>query len=112
MALPVATTTIAVERSTQDGTLDAIDGVTFSQLASGIRAVIGSPSGAETVTGSSSSTVTARLNCDPTDLKHGDRVYDEQTAITYEVSWTARRLGLGVDHVVADLLVVTDRAAA
>ncbi len=45
MAVPVATTTITVERSSQDGTMDAIDlsEAVWSVIASGVRAVIGSP---------------------------------------------------------------------
>lgn len=114
MTIPVHTTTIAVERSTQDGTLDAFDlaDATWSTIATGIRAVIGSPSGSETVAGGSSEVQTWRLTCDPTDLRHGDRVYDETLAVTYEVTTSARRLGLGVDHTVAELLVVNDRAVA
>lgn len=107
MSLPVATTTITVERGTGG---DAYDGQTFSTVHSGVRAVIGSPSGAETNQGGSSEQQTARLNCDPIDLRHTDRVTDDQTAITYEVTFAARRLGLGLDHTVADLLVVNDRA--
>lgn len=114
MSIPVATTTITVERSSQDGTMDAFDlaDAVWSVIASGVRAVIGSPSGTETVAGGSSEERTVRLNCDPTDLRHGDRVYDESTAITYEVTTTARRLGFGIDHTTADLLVVVDRTAA
>ena len=47
MSIPVATTTITVERSSQDGTMDAFDlaDAVWSVIASGVRAVIGSPSG-------------------------------------------------------------------
>lgn len=113
MSLPTATTTISVLRQTQPGTLDAIDlaSVVWSTVSAGVRAVLGSPSGSETVTAGSSETVTARLACDPVSVRHGDRIYDEQTATTWDVTWTARRYGLGLDHVVAELVVVHDRAA-
>jgi hypothetical protein len=107
MSVPVATTTITIERPTGG---DAYDGVSYATYRTGVRAVIGSPSGAEINAGGSSQQVSARLNCDPVDLAHTDRVTDEKTGITYEVLWTARRLGFGVDHTVADLLVITDRA--
>jgi hypothetical protein len=114
MSIPVATTTISVLRSDQDGTKDAIDlaSSTWSPVFSGIRAVIGSPAGGETNAGGSSEQVAARLNCDPITLRHTDRVLDDPTGVLYEVTWTARRFGLGLDHTVADLILVTDRADA
>lgn len=111
MSLPLATTRITVRRSDQDGTKDAFDGVTFTDYRTGIRAVIGSISGSETATSGESSTVTARLDCDPVDLRHSDQVYDEQTGLTWEVTFTAERTGFGLDHTVADLLLVVDRTA-
>ncbi len=108
MSLPVSTTTITVLRASGSG--DAYDGVSYSTWLSGVRAVIGSPGGTEVNTGGSSQQMTARLNCDPILLKHTDRVRDDQTGITYEVLTTARRLGVGLDHTVADLMVITDRA--
>lgn len=111
MTLPFNTTTISVQRSNQDGTKDAYDGVTYSAVLSGVRAVIGSPSGAETNAGGSSEDVSARLDCDPIDLRHDDRVTDEQTGETWLVTWTRRRIGLGLDHCVAELRVITDRVS-
>lgn len=111
MAIPVSTTTITVERSDQDGTKDAYDGVSYSTVYSGVRAVIGSPGGAETNEGGSSEDVSARLNCDPITLRHDDRVIDEQTGETWLVTWTRRRIGFGLDHVVAQLRAITDRVS-
>jgi len=108
--IPIATTTIAVLRSDQDGTQDAIDGVTLSTLATGVRAVIGSDSGTETNAGGSSEQVSARLDCDPTDLRHVDQVTDEATGETWHVTWVRRRRGMGLDHMEAGLLAITDRA--
>jgi hypothetical protein len=108
MSLPVSTTTITVARGDASG--DGYDGQTFRTVYRGVRAVIGSPSGSEVNAGGSSMQMTARLNCDPIDLQHTDRVTDDQTHITYEVTTVARRLGMGIDHTVADLLVITDRA--
>ncbi len=107
--LPIATTTITVQRSNQDGTRDDYDGVTYSTITTGVRAVISEPGGTETVRGGTSETLSARLNCDPIDLRHDDRVIDETTNETWEVTWARRRYGLGLDHTVADLLAITDR---
>lgn len=109
--IPLSTNTISVLRSDQDGTKDDYDGVTYSTLATGVRAVISSPSGSETNAGGSSEQVSFRLNCDPTDLRHDDRIVDEATGDIYMVTWTRRRVGLGLDHTVADLLRVTDRVS-
>lgn len=112
MSIPLNTTTITVRRSNQDGTLDAIDGVTYTTLKSGIRAVISSPSGAETNAGGSSEDTTASLACDVTDIRHTDRILDETTGETWEVSWARLRAGLGLDHMTAGLRSITDRVDA
>lgn len=109
MALPLFTTTITVERP---GSGDAMDAPDYDTIESGVRAVIGSPSGVESVASGSSEQVTARLDCDVCDLAHGDRVTDDATGETWQVSWVRRRYGLGLDHLVGELLAVTDRAAA
>lgn len=109
MTLPFATTTITVLRSDQDGTIDDYTGVTYSPLVTGVRAVVGAPGGVETNRGGSSEDVTWRLNCDVTDLRHDDRVLDETTDETFEVVWVRRRVGLGLDHMVADLRTISDR---
>lgn len=108
MGLPISTTTITVARL---GTGDAMDAPDFETLTTGVPAVIGSPSGVETVASGSSEQVTARLDCDPCDLRHGDRVTDAATGDVWEVTWIRRRVGLGLDHMVGELLAVTDRAA-
>lgn len=111
MTIPISTTTVSVLRSDQDGTVDDYDTPTWTAVQSGVRAVIGSHSGTETNAGGSSSTTTARLDADPIgDLAHDDRIYDESTGLTWHVIWVAQRSGLGLDHTVADLILVTDRA--
>jgi hypothetical protein len=108
MAIPVATTTITVLRATA---ADAFDRAAPVEVIAGVRAVIGSHSGVETNTSGASQTRQARLDCDPVDLRHDDRVRDDQTGETWHVVWCARRQGLGLDHTVADLISITDRAA-
>lgn len=108
MGLPVATTRITISRP---GVGDAMDAPALEEITNGIPAVIGSPSGTETVTNGSSEQVTARLDCDVCDLRHGDQVTDESTGERWQVSWVRRRIGLGLDHMVGEILAVTDRAA-
>jgi len=111
VSIPLATTTVTVRRSDQDGTIDDLDGLTFTDYRTGVRAVIAYPGGAEIVGDGTSSVVGVRLVCDPVDLTHTDRVVDETTGLEYEVQWLAQRVGLGLDHVTAGLQLVTDRAA-
>ena len=106
--IPLATTTVAVRRSDQDGTKDLTDTLVWTDVRTGVRAVIGSPSGSEVRVRGSQSIVTHRLDCDPIDLDHADRIVDEQTGDVYEVLFATRRSGLGLDHTVAALQIVQD----
>lgn len=108
--IPLASTTVTVSRSDQDGTVDSYDTVTYTPRPQHVRAVIGRPGGGETTTGGSSEQATATLDCDPCDLRHDDRVTDDTTGDVWEVTWVRRRVGFGLDHMVAGLIAVTDRA--
>lgn len=108
MAIPLATTTIAVLRVEEDETRDPYDAAPDPDtVASGVRAHISSPGGSENVAGGSQEVVTFRLDCDPTDITNTDQVQDETTDALYEVVWVEQRQGLGLDHTVADLKRVT-----
>lgn len=108
MAVPIATTTIAVLRVPTDVSRDPYDAQPDPEtVVSGVRAHVSSPSGRERVAGGSQEVVEFRLACDPTDLRHTDRVQDEQSGATYEVVWARPRQGLGLDHVEAGLKQVT-----
>lgn len=107
--IPFSTTTVAVRRSDQDGTLDLTDTLTWTDVRTGVRAVIGNPAGSEIQAGGSQSAVMLRLNCDPiADLDHADRIVDETTGQVYEVLWAVQRGGLGLEHTVAGLQIVED----
>lgn len=110
MGLPLSTTTVTVKRRPTAG--DAFDRPAHATIRTGLRATIGGQTGTETNGDGTSSQVTARLVCDPYDLHHDDLIVDDTTLLTWEVLWVARRTALGVDHTAADLLLVTDRAAA
>lgn len=109
--IPVSSTTISVYAiaETEPG-----EGRTATLRASGVRAVIGSLGGAETTRpGGGEATVTARLDCDPTDrqgtpivLAHTDQVKDETTGQTFEVDWAHAKGGVGLDHIEGSLTLV------
>lgn len=112
MSIPLSTTTITVSRSDQDGTKDRRSTLTWSTLYAGVRAVIGSPSGVETVAAGSAETVGWRLDADPMPLmRHADRVTDDVTGDVYEVVWVRQRYGLGLAHTVAELRQTSDRVS-
>lgn len=103
--IPTATTTITVRTGVE---AEPGEGRTFTTTATGVRAVIGSPSGSErTAPGGGRSIVGLTLTCDPCVLSHLDQVIDETTDLTYEVVWPAVRNGFGLDHVTAKLTDIT-----
>jgi hypothetical protein len=101
--IPVATTTITVRSATES---EPGDGRTLTAVATGVRAVIGSPTGAEVYEpGGGTSTVTDVLNCDPCPelADNTCQVVDDTTGAVYEVVWVAHRNGFGLDHTRAGL---------
>lgn len=103
MSIPLATTTISVLRRDVDDVDPYDTPPAASTIAAGVRAVIGSPAGAEDITGAEQETVTFRLDCDPTDLQHRDQVVDDQTGDVFDVVWSRDRTGLGLDYTQAGL---------
>ena len=100
--LPLATTTITVRRpSVADDPYDGAE--TVATVAAGVAAHISTPSGREQRQGGSQETVDFRLDCEPVDLRHGDRITDAASGETFEVVWAQPRTGLGLDHVEAGL---------
>jgi len=108
--IPIATTTISVLRDTAvDDTTDPYDAADSGQpetVASGVRAVISSPTGRERNIGGTQSQVEFSLSCDPIDLQHTDIVHDDATNLDYQVVWVTRRSGLGLEHTRAGLKMV------
>lgn len=104
--IPFETTRVTISRPAGG---DALDRGAPAEVASGIRAVIGSISGSEIAQAGSSEITTAKLTCDPCDLRHGDTVTDEILGDTWEVTYARKRIGLGLDHMTAGLVAVTDR---
>jgi hypothetical protein len=116
MAIPISTTTISVLRGTEErlpyteqdpygeGYGDTpIPGQAWQIIASGVRAVIGTPSGSEQAVGGQQVTITCSLISDPVDCIHTDRVVDESDSTVYEVVWTAARSEFGITRTIGDL---------
>lgn len=99
--IPLAVTTIAIRRPPPDD--DPLEQGPKRLMETGIRAVIGSPSGADLMAGGDRSVVAARLTADPCDLRPSDEVQDETTGDRYQIVWVRTRQGYGLDHVAAGL---------
>lgn len=108
MSIPFNTTTITVTRASGG---DALDRGAPATVVSGVRAVVSGPSGSEIVTAGASEIESASLRCDPCDLRHGDTVTDDSTGDVWRVTYARKRVGMGIDHMTAGLVAVTDRAA-
>lgn len=110
MAIPLATTTITVERTILLATDDPYDTATANPetVASGVRAHLSSPGGLELQRGQSAQEdVVWRLACDPCDLTHDCVIVDDATGDRFEIEWARLRTGLGIDHIEAGLRQVT-----
>jgi hypothetical protein len=103
MALPLATTTIAVKRLPA-AVLNAEPygvAVPLTTIASGVRAVLGKPRMVERVSSGEQAEMVLELRCDPTDIEHLDQVVDERIGRVYEVVGAELRTGVGMDFVQA-----------
>jgi hypothetical protein len=113
--LPLATTTVTVERpAVQDGDPDDD---WFDQaptvIAAGMACTITSPSGDDSVVAGHKEVVDAVLHAPPTPLlTHLDLVVDDTSGDRWRIVWVRRRQGLGLDHQVAGLRAVTGGASA
>lgn len=106
--IPLATTTISVERVEAavdvDGYDDNLPGPTT--VISGVRAVIGAPSANVALSGGDRVVYSATLRCDPCDLQADDTVTDE-TGTTWVVLWARRVTALGLDFIDGALRLTT-----
>lgn len=114
MAIPLATTTIAVRRLPAQNPNDWRDPTDEQPdrtvVATGVRAHISTSSGREAVqAGASQELVAFRLACDPiaVGLHHEDEVLDEVSGEVFQVVWTHARSALGLDHIEAALTQVS-----
>lgn len=108
--IPLATTTITVERTALLATDDPYDTPTASPetVASGVRAHLSTPGGFEVQRGATQQEDVAwRLACDPCDMTADCVVVDDATGDRFEIEWARLRTGLGIDHIEAGLRQVT-----
>lgn len=108
--IPLATTTITVERTELLATADPYDAVTANPetVASGVRAHLSAPGGIERQRGQSQQEDVAwRLACDPCEMTADCIVVDDATGDRFEIEWARLRTGLGIDHIEASLRQVT-----
>lgn len=95
MSLPLATTTVTVRRSHGD----PYDPDPTEPIAAGTPAHFGYPSGSETRAGGERSVTSMVLLFPATPpLSEADTVIDDPTGQRWEVTWVARRRGVGLDH--------------
>lgn len=88
--IPFATTTVAIENldvSDMDGEPYSAESERYTQMLTGVRAVINPPTGRAQIAGGEQSIWDAELVCDPIDLHRLHRVVDEQTGFNYAVVW-------------------------
>lgn len=109
VVIPIASTTITITRSSIDGDVeqpaDPYDPTppVVSEVASGVRAVIGVPSATTTLVGGTREVYQAKLTCDPVDLQAGDVVTDDEDGTAWTVLWARPSSGFGLDNMLAQL---------
>jgi hypothetical protein len=104
VSIPIATTTVTVSAAVE---AEPGEGRTLTPVATGVRAVIGSPSGSERYApGGGTSRVTDVLNADPCpELADATFIVtDDTSGVSYDVEWVRHRNGLGLDHTRAGLV--------
>jgi len=111
MTIPVATTTIAVARTTDTASLADpydLDPSTTSTaiVASGVRAVISPPTATVGLVGGAREEYDAKLTCDPCDIQAGDTVTDS-AGNAWTVLWALPFDAFGLDHVQGGLRMVS-----
>lgn len=102
------TATIDVLRQTDAQMAAEPDGVGNVQprqvVAAGVRAALTAPAMATSDgTGGQRVVTTWRLYCDPVDLRYTDTVRDTGSGQVFSVDAVARRTGLGMDYLVAQV---------
>lgn len=108
--IPFHTTTITVLQPTtaqSDGeAYESPPPAGYDVIATGVRAVIGSPVGTEIRRGAEQTDDLFTLNCDPTPMDHYSWIRDEITALEYAVTWCMHRDAFGLSFVQGRLKLV------
>lgn len=106
--IPIATTTLTVTRLVYATDVDPYDDPqpAPTTTATGVRAVIGTPSANVALSGGQRVEYSAKLTCDPCDIQPGDQVTDAQGG-QWEVLWAKPNPGLfGWSFINGDLRLV------
>lgn len=102
--IPLATTSLTVQRQTQvpgdDGIFDPDDDVTptFTTVVSGVRAVVSLADGTVQLAAGDHVVYNAKFTSDPMDVQTGDVVTDS-TGQTWLCLSAALIVGFGLDHI-------------
>lgn len=107
--LPLATTTVTVVEQATSG--DPYETATSTTVATGVRAVIGSPTGVDARVGGDQEVVEAAGELDGTYATRTCRLVDEHTGDVWQVVWVRNRVGLGLDHQRVGLVAVQGGAS-
>jgi hypothetical protein len=99
MTLPITSTNVTVYRLVNDMSDDTATPV-YQVTASAVDAVIGREGGLEKLVGGDEEDIQARGDFPfDLDISNLDRVKDEVTGDVWDVMWTMKRTGLGLDHI-------------
>lgn len=103
--IPLATTTVTVIERASTG--DPYEPATETTLATGVRAVIGSPTGVDGRVGGDKVVIDAAAQLDPCPVSRTCILVDERTGEQWTVAWVQARFGLGLNHVRCGLVAVS-----
>ena len=107
MTLPIITSTFRWERASNISG-DSEDPLVWETLGTGIPGTTSYYSGTESVAHGDRERVDCRIFLDTdADIRHYDRIFDENTDDAWEIAYARRRIGLGLDHLVLGAYEVT-----
>lgn len=111
MAVPFSNTLVTITRNVFAGspTPDPLDSTpVVTVIASGVRATVNPPvTATEKLVHGDRVVYKSKLTCDPTAVLVADIVADAITGITWAVTWVTQVKGLGMDHTLAGLRMVS-----
>lgn len=107
--IPFATTTITISRVVPtSGTEDGYDAnpAAPTQIATGVRAVISTPTASARLSGGDRVVYTASMRSDPVSLQSADTVTAADGTV-WVCLWAREQTGVGLDFTLAELRMVT-----
>jgi hypothetical protein len=112
VTIPASTTTITVKRRQLNPLADPADPDEYptpewKTVESEVPAVISPPSASNKLAAGDRITFSARLICDPADVKAEDVITDAVDGTEWTVLWARPVVALGLDHVEGQLRMVS-----